>query len=938
MAKPEEAVALYREILESDPEGANTAAQSGLTLALFDAGKRDEAEAELVKSVEQNPQNFVLLVGAAYWYATKNEADKTIELAQQALSAEPRYIWSYIALARGFLQRGDPLAAERTLLTARSYGRFPTLEYELASVRMASGFYRDAAEGLSTTFTLDDGTLKTKLGGRVENTAKSFSELLAAERRASIFQYSAAIDPVEDQRLKSLLKFSQKLAATEVVEEGVETSADEFISGEDNMKFHRQIFAATQLLEKKKSLPKVLEITKNAVGGVDSALNVSTPSAAILADALYEGRKIALARGESVIVPDIPKQTLSRIIRGRIEEIAGWTLFQQEKNEEAISKLRLAITVLPKNSVYSRSTMWKLGTVLESEGKPKEALEAYIKGYSAEEQNAAKKIVIENLYAKLNGNLQGLEERLRNNTADTGAVSIFTNKPEEKETVDKDENETPEETADKANEEEKAALDIARVPSRVPIAEVAPTPNNETPEPNKGADEEKTNEPDQPGRETTNGKPDEKKTAAPGNSAAETILGSESGINILPPLPQEKDSSATENKTNSKEPKTSNEEAKPPLFDPIVINVPDSKKAETDKPANVKTETSKTPKGLTITTTRSLDDGGIAEEALNLPEENSKDVERNLTVSEKKAEPKKDQSDKPEAKAASNAEEALNLPDKTPQEVERNRTVSEKKVEPKKDESDKTETKAPQLSPNDRPNAEETLNLPAAISEEKKTDPVPENKAETDGTGPGTSEKPKPEGKTTDTESPKEKNPESKDQPVGAKSDEPKPADSEKPTADKDIKAKDDTPSDVTTKPDSNKETPVDKPAPGSDEKTDEDVSKDSGVPPLQRPRVVPEADDKPCEIIVSQDIVSIINNGGSLGVLVGLEAGKGDPRKLKAVSSSPEDVEVAFEPDIGASSDRAFFVVKSVSQTQGLYKVTFEAPCGKRTIDVRVR
>ena len=41
-----------------------------------------------------------------------------------------------------------PLDAERTLLGARRYGNFPTLEYEIASARLMAGFYRDAAEEL----------------------------------------------------------------------------------------------------------------------------------------------------------------------------------------------------------------------------------------------------------------------------------------------------------------------------------------------------------------------------------------------------------------------------------------------------------------------------------------------------------------------------------------------------------------------------------------------------------------------------------------------------------------------------------------------------------------------------------------------------------------------------------------------------------------------
>ena len=55
-------------------------------------------------------------------------------------------------------------------------------------------------------------------------------------------------------------------------ESAISEATDEFVKGDDKMKVHRQIFAANQLLESKKALPKVLELTKGAVSGVDSAL------------------------------------------------------------------------------------------------------------------------------------------------------------------------------------------------------------------------------------------------------------------------------------------------------------------------------------------------------------------------------------------------------------------------------------------------------------------------------------------------------------------------------------------------------------------------------------------------------------------------------------------------------------------------------------------
>lgn len=431
LENPNEAIALYREILAKDAGDAS--AQTGLILALFDADKKAEAESEMAKSLENNPNNLSLLVGASYWYAARGQGAKAIELAEKAVAVEPRYTWAHIAKARGLLHEKRPLEAERALLVARQYGNFPTLDYEIAAARMSAGFYREAADELKKSFLVKDGVIETKLGGRVSSKGKNFIELLGPERRASIFQPLAADNTENAQKLKSLLEFFQKLNSSDASTAEITESADEFIRGEDKMKLHRQLFVATRLLEKKIALPKVLELTKSAVGAVDSSLEVAAPAAAVLADELYESRKIAMMRGEVVIVPEIAKQTLSSILRGRIEEINGWTLFQEDKPAEAVVRLKRAVSVLPEKSAWWRSSLWKLGTALETDGKSKEALASYIKSYTNGEQSVAKRIVIESLYQKVNGSLEGLDGQIGANSA--AANNSLTNQTDATKTV-----------------------------------------------------------------------------------------------------------------------------------------------------------------------------------------------------------------------------------------------------------------------------------------------------------------------------------------------------------------------------------------------------------------------------------------------------------------------------------------------------------------------
>jgi hypothetical protein len=107
------------------------------------------------------------------------------------------------------------------------------------------------------------------------------------------------------------------------------------------------------------------------------------------------------------------------------------------------------------------------------------------------------------------------------------------------------------------------------------------------------------------------------------------------------------------------------------------------------------------------------------------------------------------------------------------------------------------------------------------------------------------------------------------------------------------------------------------------------------------RPRIVDGkevqiAEVPPCQINVSQDGLSIINNG-SLGILVGID-GDGELKALKAVSSSPADLSVTLEPEIAGVSGRELYLVKSLNSTTGTYKVLFEMACGKKEITVTVR
>ncbi|HEY0546892.1 MAG TPA: tetratricopeptide repeat protein, partial [Pyrinomonadaceae bacterium] len=414
--KTEEALPLYRELLKVN--AADEFARVGMVISLFELGKKEEAERELDAALKDMPTSLALLSGAAYWFAAHHESARAVELAQRAVDFEPRYTWGHIALARGLLAQKRPLEAERALIVARQYGRFPTLDYELATVLAAAGLYGEAAASLTPAFTVKDDQIETLLAGRTPAHAASFTDLLAPERRASIFQFTAADNETSARTLKALLAFTSALNPTggrEAIKEAeTVAAAQSFINaGDDDTRAFRRLYVASRLVEYKIALPKSLEQLDAATAEVETALSVSNASIAVMADELRGARSTANTYGSTLNVPDIPRQTLSRIMRGNMEDIAGWSLYNQDKFADAIVRLRRAISVLPEKSIWWRNAMWHLGASLEASGKPQDALDAYFKSYNSNSRpDTSRYAVIQALYRRVNGKLDGLEDKI----------------------------------------------------------------------------------------------------------------------------------------------------------------------------------------------------------------------------------------------------------------------------------------------------------------------------------------------------------------------------------------------------------------------------------------------------------------------------------------------------------------------------------------------
>lgn len=413
--KNEEALTLYRELVQVDPR--NQSARAGLVVSLLELGKKDEADQELNAALQNkdHARNLPLLVGAAYWFIAHDNAARALELAQKAVAIEPRYSWAQIALARALVANRDPLSAERALRFARQYGRFPTLDYELASVLASVGLYDEAVQELGRSFALKDGQIETRLAGRNVARAASFTELLAPERRAAIFQPVAADSEANAKMLKGLLAFANALNTPEgrtPNEDDLLAAAQSFIGGDDAMRTYRQVYVAGRLVKNRVALGSVVELLDKAMTGVETALSVPAATVAVQPDELSEMRARALAQGGTPDVPDAPRFALSGLLRGKIEDLAGLALFYSDKNDEAITRLRRAVSVSVEGTPLRVSSMWHLGSALEANGKNDQALLYYIKSYLAGTPDPARRAVIESVYKKVNGTLDGLDDKI----------------------------------------------------------------------------------------------------------------------------------------------------------------------------------------------------------------------------------------------------------------------------------------------------------------------------------------------------------------------------------------------------------------------------------------------------------------------------------------------------------------------------------------------
>src|SRR6266508_3887858 len=402
-----------------------------IPFALSARGYRNEAvemARELERRFAKEPSRLASLgevylqTQIAFHYLAQNKLKQAQQAVAAALLVEPRYSWARIAAAEVDLANGRYFEAERNLIAARSYANFPTLYFTLGKLYLAVEDFDGALEQFSKAFDYSpQGRFTARLGGVFDAQADNLKDLLSREHQAAIF---LAEPPTKGETFKiaeALVRFNSSLrairaamnssstgetgdgvkgAAENAAEarrghvEEMERAAMEFIEAEGSRRSFRMLSVAERLAQAGVSTGLAVELAEQALGLAQTATE---------------------AEGSLREYPNYDRNGRLAIFRGRSLSAKGWALFKAGKNREAAAALTESTQVygsLPEG----RRALWRLATVKETQGELKEALDLYIAGYEAPGSGSElDRAVIESLYRKINGSLDGLDKRLRTN-------------------------------------------------------------------------------------------------------------------------------------------------------------------------------------------------------------------------------------------------------------------------------------------------------------------------------------------------------------------------------------------------------------------------------------------------------------------------------------------------------------------------------------------
>src|SRR5262245_25907394 len=409
-----DAIKFYTKQLEIDP--GHSASHKGMALAYLAQGNEAKAKEVLSQArgrgaEEEITRDIYLQTQMAFYYLQQNKIKEARYAAESALVVEPRYAWARIVNAEVDLAEGKYFDAERNLLAAQRYAGFPTLFFTFGRLYLAVEDFEGALEQFGKAFNYSlQKQFTAKLGGVFEAQAGDLQELFAREYQAALF---LAGPPGSDEQYKiaeSLVRFNYNLSL---------------------MKMKTNI--SRDKGKPDRNSGQLEELKKGGVGFRDAEMSRRPFRALYLAQRLGQegvGLEFAVEQAELALgmaeiateldgslrdYPNYDRQGRLKIFRGRALDAKGWALFKIGRNREShqvLSEAALAYGSLPEGKLALRH----LATVKELFGQLCEALDLYIAAYEPPEANIKIDInrsLIEGLYRRLNGSLDGLDDRLR---------------------------------------------------------------------------------------------------------------------------------------------------------------------------------------------------------------------------------------------------------------------------------------------------------------------------------------------------------------------------------------------------------------------------------------------------------------------------------------------------------------------------------------------
>jgi tetratricopeptide (TPR) repeat protein len=410
----EVAINLYNHQLSLEPEHAPSL--KGLALCHIAQGKEERANELLAQASKITnadlTRDFYLQTQLALTYLARGNVAKARQAADAALAAEPRFSWARIAAAEVELADGKYFESERHIIAAMKYADFPTLHFTLGKIYLAVEDFEGALDEFNKAFSYKAGKFQARLGGAQEVRAETVAELLAPERQASMFQAEPITTDVEFKLAENLTRFegairntkpassqllsaivlSQKTNKTALAE--IEKSTEDFVETEGSRKAFRWLYAAERLTQSGQALETVLRLTDQAL----EAAEVATAPDGSLRD-----------------YPNYNRDGRLSVFRARALTLRGRALLKLNRSAEAITTLEQAVETYGATPERARA-QWQLALAKESAGQTKEALDLYIAAYEPPDKTAVgsdlNRTVIESLYRKVHGSLDGLNERI----------------------------------------------------------------------------------------------------------------------------------------------------------------------------------------------------------------------------------------------------------------------------------------------------------------------------------------------------------------------------------------------------------------------------------------------------------------------------------------------------------------------------------------------